>query len=437
MSMAKAIEYWDKKLKKKAPGTRENYRHHFKRFLDRYGITAEELYEMQREALAAEDPRESDAVVDMVIGLMRELQDQGKAPGTATGVAKAVKSFLDANKLAFEVSRDDMPVNVHDGQKVILPEQIRTLHDWTGSEFKLRNRALMMFAKDSGLRVSDIAALTVSQYLEAEDLTGQTFQFEANGGVVTVQGDGFKRFRPITTRKKGVIAYVHIGPEAVEAVDAYLKERRTRSGGIYEVLHGQKTERRRYPVFDIDQRLFLGRGGRPLSRNAMVGQFKRFAKFLGKASFKVSAHSFRKFHTTYLELGRVPKNWIKKLQGKATDPYSHPEQTGELTKAYIVAYPKLRIFDAEALIREEEIKQLRARVSQLEAAIMQQTPGEEAPRYSLHTSGNQRPQLHDYSTRVSRIAQLQQAIQSGKDLGKLFDSKTGKLLLRSGVMVRL
>ena len=58
-------------------------------------------------------------------------------------------------------------------------------------------------------------------------------------------------------------------------------------------------------------------------------------------------------------------NWIKRLQGKVADTYSHPEQNGALTKHYIDAYKYLRVFDSDSLAdneRDRKIADLETRI---------------------------------------------------------------------------
>ena len=88
------------------------------------------------------------------------------------------------------------------------------LWDFAPTETKLKTRAQLMFLKDSGLRVSDLVALNVGDYIEAETV-GE------DGGI-------FKVFWPKETEKTSDPAYIHIGPEAVEALESYLEERRAR-----------------------------------------------------------------------------------------------------------------------------------------------------------------------------------------------------------------
>jgi integrase len=98
------------------------------------------------------------------------------------------------------------------GRRIILKEQIAETYDSVGAENRLRNRALIMVAKDTGVRISDISLLNVGHYRSAATMHNE-------------EGKSFKIFGTIQTAKMKVNAHVHLGPEAVLAIDAYLAER--------------------------------------------------------------------------------------------------------------------------------------------------------------------------------------------------------------------
>ena len=361
--MANALSYWERHLDRKAPDTVKGYRKHFNRFIERTGLTAEELYEMQKRAEKAEDPRDTGEAVDLVVDHIKWMMAEGYSAGTIGLFVTAINVFFNVNKCeGFDIPKEDIPFADHDGQHVITKAQLRKVWDRTGEEFKLRNRAMVMMGKDIGLRIGDMAEITVREYLEAEDLKGQSFPVEENGREIMVKGDGFKRWvKPIVTKKRRRNAHTHLGPESVEAIDAYIDERQRRSGKRYSVVHGGNTEMRLYPVFDVEQKLFLGRAGRPLSTDALGQQFERLCGDYAK----ISSHSFRKYHRTMLEGAGMPEAWVKKLQGKAASVYSQPEKTGQLTGKYIHCYHALMVFYKD----NEEVNALKDTVTELTSKL--------------------------------------------------------------------
>jgi len=255
-------------------------------------------------------------------------------------VAKSVKSFLESQGLPLEIKSKDLPKGLYNGQRLALADHIREMWDYASTESKLKSRAIIMLLKDSGIRISDAATLSFGDWNEAEE--------------INVVNEIYKVFEPKETEKTSAPAYIHVGPECVEAMEAYLDERR-----------------REGPLKSSDP-LFVNRHGHPASA-ATIGQtIYRLRRH--SDTKKVSAHSLRKFHTTMLESAGVAENWIKKLEGKAVGgsmgPYSRPEESGELTKAYIKAYPKLRIFKDEVATQQiekqaETIKELQEELARV------------------------------------------------------------------------
>jgi len=301
-----AYQFWLDELSLLAEGTQRNYKHSLQVYLDWAGVDAEALYLWQKRVLEDGDPRTDREVARSVAHCASDLVARGYATGTAAILSSAVHSFMEANGLTFPLRSKDMPRVTQEGSRVVLLSEIRLLWDVVGNELKERNRALLMVLKDTGLRVSDVVRLTCEDYYGARVI-------DSNGSI-------FRVFKPFVTMKTGEIAYIHMGPESCTVIDLYLGERR--SGPI-----------------------FLNRSSRPMSDEALTMLVRRTASRLPDMD-KVSAHSFRKTHRTLLE-AVMPESYVKKLQGKATDPYIHPEQTGELTKAYVEKYDAIRVFRGE------------------------------------------------------------------------------------------
>lgn len=307
-----AYEYWLSELSLLAPKTQRNYKHYFNMYLEYAKQSPDELYQWQKRLLDDGDPRTNREVALNVAHCIRDLVEGEYQPnpdvdrlssGTAAIVASSVRSFMKANGLVFPLSNRDIPKVNSNGSRVIMLDEIKQLWDVVGNELKDRNRALLMVLKDTGLRVSDVVSLTCEMYYGSR--------------VIETQQGTFRVLDQYTTIKTSEPAYIHLGPESCESVEVYLAGRRNGP-------------------------LFLDRGGEPMSDEALTMLIRRTVSRL-ENMHKVSAHSFRKTHRTLLE-SRIPESYVKKLQGKSTDPYIHPEQTGELTKAYLENYDVLRVF---------------------------------------------------------------------------------------------
>jgi len=338
--LSKASEIWELDLRAKSPNTRKTYRRGFKTFKERWDLSPEELYESRKRDMESDDPRDRHNIERKVKVLMAEMHEQGYAASTCRMVAKSVSSFLESQGMPLELKAKDMPKGLYNGQRLALAEHIREMWDFAATETKLKSRAILMFLKDSGIRISDAATLNMGDWTDAR--------------TVVVDNETFKVFDPRETKKTSAPAYIHVGPETVEAMEAYLNKRKTEG------------------PLDASDPLFIDRNGNR-AKSFTIGQtIYRLRKH--SDTKKVSAHSLRKFHTTMLESAGVAENWIKKLEGKAVGgsmgPYSRPEESGELTQAYIKAYPKLRIFkDVLATQRIEEqaetIKKLQEELEQV------------------------------------------------------------------------
>jgi len=323
--------------------TRRQYLREFLRFLRRFNLDPERLYELRLQHLKSDDPRDRRIIEGWVRQMMVEERERGKKPSSVYMIYKAVRSFFQAQNLEFSLRSREKPRVYHEGQRVLTRDQIREMYDRVGEQNRLRNRALIMLLKDSGLRVSDVANLKVSDYLEAKTVYNDA-------------GEPFKVFYPFETEKTGSYAYIHIGPEAIKAIDEYLEERRREEGEL-----------------DADPPLFINRWGERLSPAAISATLWKIAAKIGER--KISAHSLRKFHQTMLEAAGMPKNWIAKLQGKTigdtSAPYSRPEEMLSshhmtlLTEAYLKAYDNLRVFTYP----REEMERLRRRIRELESEL--------------------------------------------------------------------
>jgi len=341
--MVGVMEAWLMELKALSESTRRQYLDHFQRFCKRWGKTPDEIYDLYANA---ETPRARRFFQNMLKRHMKEMRDSGRSASTCRMAYKAVSSFFKAQGIRFKIGSRELPRGQYNGQRRIKRDQIAKLYDVVGPEFRLRNRALIMFLKDSGLRISDAAKLNVSDYLNAR--------------TIVHEGEKFKVFEPFETVKSRVYAYIHIGPEAVNAIDEYLEERKP----------------------EPDEPLFTMRDGRRFTTGALSNVFFRLTRKLGKEGQRISAHSFRKFHTTELE-AKMNSSWIAKLQGKSLErgwvAYSKPEGDGReidqnmLTEAYIKAYDDaLRIKISEARQRRTQqkmVESLQQRVKELEKAL--------------------------------------------------------------------
>jgi integrase len=313
LGMGKAFDVWNQDLQNLADNTQKSYRLGVSRFLTYLDADYEELYEAKLSDMRSDDPRDFRRIEKHVSQFMHKLvREDGLAATTARRAGVAVTHFMRSQGLTFNLNRNEWPRGEYIGQRMVLKEQIKIMYENASAWFRSRNRALIMLAKDSGLRISDIEQLDVDHYLNARS--------------VTANGEVFKEFNPLITKKTKAIAYVCIGPEAVKALDLYLKERGAVSG----------------------EPLFLDQQSNRFKVTAMSELLRRSSDHLEDGN-RISAHSFRKFNETMMESAGIPLNWIKRYQGRkvsdSTGPYSNPQSIPDkLIQTYIQNYDSLRIF---------------------------------------------------------------------------------------------
>ena len=249
------------------------------------------------------------------------------------------------------VKAKDKPRRFHNGSRVILKQQIKSLLEHVGNEFKERNQAIILFLKDSGLRVGDLSNMNVGHYREAAMRQDE-------------KGDRYAVFDEYTTEKTGALAFIHLGPESVDAVERYLAARESKGESLTS-----------------DTPLFVGRQGR-MTSGSISQMLIRLASFVGDDGRKITGTSLRKFFQTSLEARGMNQNFIGKYNGRqalgSTKFYSQPEDvSGLLFETYVENYDGLRISEESDVrkLREREkakdqkIKTLETRVSYLESVI--------------------------------------------------------------------
>lgn len=313
LDMGKSLKIWMSELDKLAPNTKKTYLRGVRQFLEYLDTDHEGLYNLKLEDMKSQDPRDMRRVERELSQFMfKQMNEGGLAPQTAKRTGIAVTHFMRTMGFSFSLMRNEWTRGESQGQRLVLKDQIKTMYEYASAWNRERNRALIMIAKDTGLRISDVSALDVEDYLDARS--------------VKHEGEEFKEFKPIVTKKTKAIAYSIIGPESIQALDTYLESRSAKRG----------------------EPLFVDDKGKRMNVTAMSEQFRRFSDYLEDSS-KISAHSYRKYHETMLETAGIPLNWIKRYQGRkvsdSTGPYSNPQQIPDkLLNTYMENYHVLRLF---------------------------------------------------------------------------------------------
>ena len=309
----KSWEVWEEELAGLAKRTRYRYIETFKKVIAEWGVTPDELYSMRFNDMKSEDPRDFKNMERKLKKHMKEMEDQGSAKQSCLMIRKAFSSFFSAQSLdlKFKKTNGNGANGSQLGQKMITVEQFKILYNGLNQLNKKRNQAILMTGKDTGLRVSDLAELTIGNYLDAEEKTSDF-------------GETFKVIDPTKTEKCGVYAWIHLGPESIETLDEYLLEREGKGDPLNK-----------------DSPLFLNRQKAKYTPENLSSVIQKQCKKHGLK--RISMHSLRKRHKTKLEKF-MPEQWVLMLEGKSSSEYSRPQDEGELTTVYMKAYEAIRIF---------------------------------------------------------------------------------------------
>jgi site-specific recombinase XerD len=252
---------WDKFLINKAEATRKWNNRYLQVFLEHHDLTYEELFQLKLEGDRSPDPRDNNQFEKMINQSVTEfIKTNNVKASTARMIYYAVKNFLKANGLRLNEYYIDIPNVHHEGSKVASKEDIKLITESSHTMYPDKIRALILFAKDSGLSLSDILNFTVGEYKAATVHKNHL-------------DEEFLEFQPIMRQKTGIMGYPHIGPEAKEAVDRYLETRKT---------------------LEPDDPLFTSANDTPLNdssvRRTMIGTIESIPEI----KRKISLHSLRK-----------------------------------------------------------------------------------------------------------------------------------------------
>lgn len=221
----------------------------------------------------------------------------------------------------------------HNPEKIsyISKEQIRKVLNTTSS-YKMK--AIILFARDSGLRTGDITNLpirVVRAALDDPSIKFHTFEW-----------------RRIMTKD---FATPVIGPDSLDAVRTWMN---------YRVKVLELSAEDGDPLFCVEKtrKGYTTKSGRKV-KEAIRGDFmdvnymsNAFRRLVKKADLKPlpgetrlpCLHSLRKLHNTTLEYAGVPTSWINKMQGRAgkgTEGIYTKPNPDQLIEMYKKGYPAL------------------------------------------------------------------------------------------------
>jgi integrase/recombinase XerC len=177
-------------------------------------------------------------------------------------------------------------------------EEIFSLLDSEELKESKRDRAILEFLYDTGMRISELLSLKIKD-------------IDFKNRIVFVKG------------KRGKERMVPVGEKGIKAVEEYLKER---------------------PEADAYSPLFCGRDGKPLSERTVRRIVKKYSLLCGIPK-KVTPHTLRHSYATHLLEGGADIRAIQELLGHSTiastQQYLH-SSVGRLMEVYDRAHPRAK-----------------------------------------------------------------------------------------------
>lgn len=336
-----ALQIWRQHLSNRAESTRDSYQRYFQRFLEWSQLTADELRQLKYEEEQNQKPWERSRVENLVREYLGYLEKEGLAGSTRQTAITGIKSFFASQNLPLHLTTADLPncAYVH-ASAIPNRDDVKKMVQACDH---IRNRVLILFLKDSGLRQSDLEGL------KWKDLQPWT--------------DGFMGFK-IETQKKKILARGFVGSETTESLEI-LKRKRLR--GTDKI--PPEKNLMSHPIFS-----YLYEPEKPLLAKTMSYQISEILKLAGLKDKGLTAHGLRKFFEQNLHTEHVYK---KQLNGRAL---SHDVKaynwltTEKLFQIYKENYDNLRVLTRPISKQVEEIetrirREYEGRIRQLEEKL--------------------------------------------------------------------
>ena len=360
-----SVRYWMDSLPGEAGTgtTKYQWKLRLRSFCNWLGKTPDELISERKEDLKSDDSRVRHRAEMSVKRFLKYLSEERQlAPNTRRTYYTAIRSFYKRSYQELTFFRGDGPraEAVTEGSTAATKEEIERMVEVS----KPRDRALILFIKDTGLAESDVAKLKLRN-LGVRD-PSEIFTLEPPVTITT------KR------KKTRVQTLTFLGREGLDALRIHLRIRQRGSPERKIRRYGREEKRPGLPPEELTPKsplfrsygTFLKAGEKPeirhLTPHAISVRIRKCAITAGVWREGYSAHALRRFFQTNLESSGMNQNWIKAMMGHrlpgVEGSYSKP-QSEMLRDAYKEAYPYLAI--SEAVEQRSRVEALEHQVEQL------------------------------------------------------------------------
>jgi integrase len=283
-------------------------------------MNPDQLLTQRQDDILNRDIKTQRRIESQFLAFIAKKKEEGYAAATLQIIFASIRSFFEIHYCPLRMRRKDYPTGDSNGVRRATKEVIlKVLYD-VRTRNKATERAMFLFLKDSGLRISDARLLNCGFFLEA---------FEENPDTDLI---------PITiiTQKTKLLAKTFIGQEAIEAIKDYIEERKEGSRNVLP-----ETITKESPLF----RTWTNGEVKRIPRGSFSSLIRE--AFVRNGEKRMSAHSLRKKVQTDLEKAGVNPNWIDQILGhqlvNSRDAYSLPTDE-ELKEAYTQAYPLIKVY---------------------------------------------------------------------------------------------
>lgn len=332
---------------------RIQYIRYFLKFLEWISMDTDQLYQKVRDDLNSDEPMRRMWLGKKILEFEEYMRDE-LGYRTESGMATRTVKFPHHAVVAFfkSLGIKNIPMESHveiesEEIPIIYAPQLREMVEATGY---IRDKAMICFLKDSGLRAGDVGKVTTKMIRKANHLRGY--------GVDPLESEevDFCTFTiiPEKTRKLKMKADPVIGPETLKWLRKWNEWKKKNglptddSTPLFCTIESKKGHFKEGTFRPPTER------GKPLNNWNIAQIFHHILKKVGLDQdeegnpTKISPHSCRKFNQTMLEHAKVPTNWINKMTGRkgigTSGIYSKPDPA-QLIEHYSGAYNKLCIFE--------------------------------------------------------------------------------------------
>ena len=193
-----ALQYWQNELATKGEATKQKYRQYFNEFLTFIGKTPDELIVQRQQDLLNPDRKIQRRIESQLLAFIAKKKQDGYAVATQQLYFASIRSFFEIHYFPLIMRRGDYPKGDSNGVKRATKEAILKVLNNKKARNKVTTIPIILFMKDSGLRISDVRRLNY------EDIANQ---LESGETVIQIN---------IITQKTKRLAKTFIGEEAIQ-----------------------------------------------------------------------------------------------------------------------------------------------------------------------------------------------------------------------------